>query len=172
MPKKSKKTLEPAESTPNTSTSLTNLILYIFTGVAVLMLGTAMLSAVLVQRGAAQERQVQGKVVELTVRKDSDGNEFYYPVIQFSLPDGSAQEVIVPEGSWPPAYQAGQPVTVLYDPQQPLHARIKSATSTFSRWILPLITGVLGLAFLSATLLIRWIGKQVAEIQPAEVETD
>jgi len=43
---------------------------------------------------------------------------------------------------------------VLYDPEHPLDARIKSFESSALMWVLPGITGVLGVAFLVAVLVV------------------
>ncbi|MGE5774771.1 MAG: DUF3592 domain-containing protein, partial [Chloroflexota bacterium] len=59
------------------------------------------------------------------------------------------------EGSWPPSYEVGDEVTVRYDPEHPLEARIASLGSNALLWILPGITGILGLGFLAAVLGIR-----------------
>ena len=44
---------------------------------------------------------------------------------------------------------------VLYDPEHPLEARIQSMGSSLLMWILPGITGILGLAFLGAVIAVR-----------------
>jgi hypothetical protein len=44
---------------------------------------------------------------------------------------------------------------VLYNPERPLEARIKSFGSSALMWILPGITGILGLGFLSAVLAVH-----------------
>ena len=59
------------------------------------------------------------------------------------------------EGSQSPYYEIGDEVTVRYNPEHPLDARIKSAGSDAMMWIVPGITGVLGLAFLGAVLVVR-----------------
>ena len=42
-----------------------------------------------------------------------------YPVVAFTLPDGSRQTVQIAEGSRPPAYKQDESVTIAYDPEQP-----------------------------------------------------
>jgi hypothetical protein len=59
------------------------------------------------------------------------------------------------EGSSSPQYEAGDEVIVLYEPDRPLEARIKSFGSSALMWILPGITGVLGIAFLGAVIVVR-----------------
>jgi len=135
------------------------IILAIFLAVAVLMLAISVISAINTGRTLSKEKSAPGNVIDLVARRDQAGKEFYYPVVEFYLPDGSFKLVQISEGSWPPAYEKGQSVTVLYDPEQPLNARIKSASSTALMWILSIITGALGVAFLIATLFVFWMLK-------------
>jgi hypothetical protein len=78
-------------------------------------------------------------------------------VVAFDLPDGTRRTLQLAEESIAPAYQVDESVTIAYDPEQPGNARIRSSSSTASMWILPLITGILGAAFLAATLFARWV---------------
>ncbi|MEW5957181.1 MAG: DUF3592 domain-containing protein [Chloroflexota bacterium] len=136
-----------------------SLIISIFMAVAILMLAISAVSAVNAGRALAREKSTAGHVVDLVVRKDQAGNEFYYPVVEFYLPDESRRTVQLSEGSWPPAYEKGERVTILYDPAQPLKARLKSVASTVLMWIVPGITGVVGVAFLVAALFVHWFLK-------------
>jgi hypothetical protein len=54
-----------------------------------------------------------------------------------------------------PSHEVGDDVTVRYDPDHPLDARIKSFGSSALMWVLPGITGILGLAFLGAVIAVR-----------------
>jgi hypothetical protein len=81
--------------------------------------------------------------------------EAYFPVVEFRAKDGKRRRVQLSEGSFPPAYEVGDEVTVLYEPEHPLEARIKSGGSTALMWILPGITGILGLAFLGAVIAVQ-----------------
>lgn len=135
------------------------IIVSTFLAIAVLMITISAISAVRIHRAIANEEKAAGQVVDLTTRKDKTGNEFSYPIVEFYLPDQTRQRVQLAEGSWPPAYQKGDPVTVLYDPEQPRNARIDSVSSTILMWILPAITGVIGAAFLGATWVAHWVAK-------------
>ena len=53
------------------------------------------------------------------------------------------------------SHEVGDEVTVLYNPDRPLEARIKSFGSSALMWILPGITGILGLGFLVAVMAVR-----------------
>jgi hypothetical protein len=74
-------------------------------------------------------------------------------MVEFYTPGEVRHTVQLAEGSSTPGYVKGQEVTVLYDPAEPTSARIKSLGSALMLWVLPVITGFLGLAFVAAALL-------------------
>lgn len=134
------------------------LLMLIFLGIAALLLMISAFSAAGAIRRLAREQSVPGQVVDLVVRSSWDNDtqrrmQYTYPVVSFSLPGGELQEVELAEGSNPPAYAVGQEVTVLYDPQRLGDVRIKSFGSSLLLWLLPGITGFVGLAFLAVSLL-------------------
>jgi hypothetical protein len=124
---------------------LTRIVFTVFAAVAVLMLGIAAFSGAGAVRRLKSEVSAAGQVLELVERRDETGQAYYYPRVAFSLPDGSRKEVLLAEGSWPPAYELGQEVEVRVDPARPLEARIKSGAGASGLWIVPIITGVLGM---------------------------
>ena len=139
----------------------------VFAGVAVLMVGIAAATGFSTARSIAREIAVPGRVAGLTsrtttvpvetgdpARRRSVEREFFYPVVEFSLPDGTAKTVQTGEGSWPPAYEVGQAITVRYDPARPAGARIESGPGALLQWAWTIVTGILGLAFGVATVLI------------------
>lgn len=130
------------------------IILSIFLAVSILMFAIAIIAAIITGRALARESSAPGHVVDLVLRRDQSGQELHHPVVEFYLPDESLKLIELTEGSWPPAYEKGQSVTVLYDPARPLNARIQSASSTFLQWLVSIITGVLGVIFLMVALLI------------------
>ena len=135
------------------------LIVTIFLGVAAIMLAIAAFSAFHTVRTLSREQSAPGQVVDLVVRRTRDSStqeikEYTYPVVEFAVPGQPLQTVQMSEGAWPPAYTIGDQVTVLYDPQQPRNARIKSFASTLLLWLLPAITAVVGAAFVIATLFV------------------
>ena len=131
------------------------IILAVFLAVAVLMFAIAGFTAARSGVTLAREVAAPGYVVDLVVRTDQAGSEFTAPVVAFTLPDGSRRTVQVSEGSRPAAFALDEPVTVAYDPEYPLSARIATFSGSLSLWIVPLVTGVLGAAFLAATLFAR-----------------
>ncbi len=138
---------------------LSRLIVPLFFTVAVLMLSICAFTALNTSRALAKEASVQGYVVDVVARADSDGQQFFYPVVEFVLPDETRYTVQTSEGSWPPAYEKGQSVTILYQRDQPRNARIKSTSSTIGIWTWSIVTGFLGVAFAIATLFARWVLK-------------
>jgi hypothetical protein len=148
-------------------------IVAVFLIIAVIMLAIAAISGFNTGRALSKEESAPGRVTDLVVRQYQDTNqqvsqEYYYPVVEFNLPSGSLRKVQLSEGSWPPAYEIGDAVTILYDPEHPNNARIKSTSSTILMWILPGITGTVGVAFLAAALFAGWFLKpKPAQAQPA-----
>ena len=78
-------------------------------------------------------------------------------MVVFALPDGAQRTLRLTEESAAPAYEVDEAVTIAYDPGRPENARIKTPASTAAIWILPLIMGILGAAFLGATLFACWV---------------
>jgi hypothetical protein len=129
-----------------------NIIVAIFLAVALLMFAIGAISAINSRRTLAKERTAPGSVVELAIRQATDGTLSYRPVVVFALPDGAQRTLQLAEESTAPAYEVDESVTIAYDPERPDHARIKTSASTAAMWILPLIMGILGAAFLIAAL--------------------
>jgi hypothetical protein len=154
---KAKKELERLDKVP-----FEKIILSVFTGVAVLMLSIAGIASVNNILKINREESVMGRVVDMTKRLEYDEEdrdrvigEAYFPVVDFVSKDGKPHTVQLSEGSFPPAHEVGEEVIVLYEPEHPLDARIKSFGSSVAMWILPSITGILGIAFLGAVIAVR-----------------
>lgn len=126
----------------------------IFLAVALLMILIAVISTIFVNRKLDREISASGQVVDLISRTDQEGQLFYYPLVTFELADGSSQTVQIPMGSSNPNYAYGDAVTILYDAENPTNARIDSSGGTFIVWLVPFITGILGLGFLATALLV------------------
>jgi hypothetical protein len=144
-----------------TSVQAEKLILGIFSGVAVLMLLIAFGSAVSAILKMSKEENAPGRVVEIVKRReyvneqDRVYQDYYFPVVEFVSADGRRHSVQMSEGSSSPSQEVGDEITVLYNPERPLDARVKSFRSSALMWVLPGITGILGLAFLGAVLVVR-----------------
>ena len=144
-----------------TSAGAEKIILGVFTGVAILMLLIAFVSSARAILKMNSEESAPGRVVEIIERReyvneqDRVVEEYYYPVVEYISRDGRSHSVHMTEGSSVPSHEVGDEVTVLYNPGRPLEARIKSFGSSALMWILPGITGILGLGFLVAVMAVR-----------------
>jgi len=134
------------------------IILGAFTGIAVIMLLVAGIASFNNLRKIGREASAPGRVADMIARReyvneqDRVYQDYYYPVVEFTSSDGKNHKVQLSEGSSTPSYEVGDEVTVLYEPEHPLEARIKSFGSSALMWVLPGITGILGFAFLVAVL--------------------
>jgi hypothetical protein len=132
-----------------------------FTAIAVVMILVALISSFTNIQKISKEESAPGRVVDVVVRRELVNEEndivrdFYYPVIEFTAKDGHRRTVQLSEGSDSPYYEKGDEITVRYDPDHPLDARIKSVSSNMLMWILPVITGILGLAFAGAVFVVK-----------------
>lgn len=140
--------------------TLTRVLLFVFGGIAVLMLVVAVLTGMSTSRKLAREQSVLGQVTAMTERKNSEGNSYYYPVVAFDVPDGGRYNVQLSEGAWPPQHRVGDVVTVLYDRQDPIDARIQSGGGTAALWTWTLVSGILAVAFLGAAVLAWAMGRE------------
>ena len=149
------------EANKKSSAKAEKIILGVFSGVAVLMLLIAFVSSAGAILKMNREQSAQGRVVEILQRReyvneqDRVVQDYYYPVVEFVSADGRRHTVHMTEGSSAPLHEVGDEVTVLYNPEHPLEARIKSFGSSALMWILPGITGILGLGFLGAVIAVR-----------------
>lgn len=132
-----------------------------FTAIAVIMLLVTIVSIFSNIQKILKEESVPGIVVDVVKRRELINEEndivrdFYYPVIEFVPNDGHKRSLQVNEGSDSPFYERGDEITVLYDPEHPLDARINSAGSNALMWVLPSITGILGIAFAGAVFVVK-----------------
>lgn len=114
-------------------------------GIAVLALGIYLGR----ERAAFLEMALQadGEVVSLN-SKSSDDGYVYYPVVRYTPPGGTEQITFEHDtGSNPPSYRAGDPVTVLYHPDNPRNAIIDGGVMN---WFGAGIALLLGLCFTAA----------------------
>ena len=157
------------EELQKSSAGMEKILLGIFSGVAVLMLLIAGISSYFAIQKISKEESAPGRIADVVVRKeyineqDRITRDFYYPVIEFTASDGKKRTVQINEGSDSPYYEKGDEITVLYDPEHPLDARIQSAGSNALMWILPAITGILGIAFTGAVLVVKKLMPPVEE---------
>ncbi|HSL30967.1 MAG TPA: DUF3592 domain-containing protein [Anaerolineales bacterium] len=149
------------EAHKKTAANAERIILGVFSVVAVLMLFIALISSASAILKLRREASASGQVVEMIHRweyvdeEDRVVEEYYFPVVEYVSADGRPHRVQMTEGSSTPQHEIGDEVTVLYNPERPLDARIQSVGSSLLMWILPGISGILGLAFLVAVLAVR-----------------
>jgi hypothetical protein len=95
----------------------------------------------------ARAVEVQGAVIEMVrVRDSEDKGYLFTPVVRFQTADGRTIEFQSGLRTNPPAYRAGQAVSVLYDPEEPQSAAIRGVLSL---WLTPIIVGFIGTIFLA-----------------------
>ena len=149
------------EAHEKNSASAEKIILGVFTGVAILMLLIAFVSSASAILKMNREESASGRVVEIIERReyvneqDRVVQDYYYPVVEFISSDGRFHSVQMTEGGSVPPHEVGDEVTVRYNPDRPLDARVNSVGSYALMWILPGITGILGLAFLGAVIAVQ-----------------
>ncbi len=157
--------------------AIEKIILPIFTGVAILMLLIAGISSVSNIMKLNREESAPGRVTDIKMERsyvneeDRVVQEYYYPVVEFVASDGRRRNIQMSEGSYPASYEVGDEVIVLYEPDHPIDARIKSMSSTIGMWILPGITGILGIGFLIAVLAVVRVFSSFGEVAPTIGET-
>ena len=89
--------------------------------------------------------RVEARVIGLVQRRSArSSSPVYAPVFRFTTRDGQVVRVTSSSASSPPAYEVGQTVQLLYDPERPQRAE----EITFSsRYLAPLLLLGLGLPF-------------------------
>jgi len=110
-----------------------------------------------------------GTVVDLIASTDSDGDTMYYPRVRFRTGTGDVEEFVGGVGSKPAAFDVGEGVKVLYDPERPGDARIDTF---FQLWFLPLLLGGMGIIFAGIGGAGIGVGRggRAASTQPAATE--
>jgi Protein of unknown function (DUF3592) len=91
-----------------------------------------------------------GKIIQMLEQKDNDQTA-YFPVFSFHDAQGAEHTIHSSSGDFPPAYEVGDTVPVLYSTTNPAEAKIDSF---FSIWGISLVTGILGGIDLPAGLVV------------------
>jgi hypothetical protein len=154
-----------------TAAGAEKLLFGIFTGVAILILLIAVASSTNAILKINREESALGRVLEIVQQReyvneqDRVVQDYYVPVVEFVSKDGRHHTARMTEGSSVPSHEVGDEITVLYDPEHPLDARIQSFGSSALMWVLPGIAGILGLGFLGAVLAVRKFLQPAADQQ-------
>ena len=86
-----------------------------------------------------------GRVIEnVPAMKMGETEANYYPKIEFETARGEGITVILNSGSNSPAFEVGQRVILLYDPQKPTHVEIDNF---WSLWLLTMALSGIGAVF-------------------------
>ncbi|OPX65312.1 MULTISPECIES: DUF3592 domain-containing protein [unclassified Methanoregula] len=140
------------------------IFLLAFGSIAIIMLLVAAISSYDAFTRSGIEERAPGIVVK-TVEEIDEDTVYSYPVVAFTDSGGRNHTVKIPEGSSPPAWSAGDEVTVLYDPANPEDARTDTFTGALLLWLVPFVTGFVGTGFLLAVFVIF-------RVIPAETRTE
>ncbi len=114
----------------------------IFGGVGLILLAVG---AYLYFREAAflgRAQQATGRVTDLYYSSDSDGGGSYCPSVEFTTRAGQTVSYDSNVCSDPPAYQVGQQVRILYDPQHPQDAQLTGLWGQYAAVIILFLIGV------------------------------
>lgn len=143
-------------------------IFYLFLTIALVALGLGGLAAVNTAREIAGEIRLPAVVTDLVSTRSGEGSVYFYPVVEIDVPGEGRVTVKTDIGSWPPDYFKGDSVTVLYDPGPPRQAHIDTPSNNLVRWVLVIIPGALGGAFLIAAFVSLWILNQPLPDDPVD----
>lgn len=88
--------------------------------------------------------RAQATVCKMIIERNSDNDAFYYPVFQFTTPDGTTHTVKGNHGSNPPAWKKGETASIIYPAGEPE----KAVSDTFGGlWAAGVFLSVFGLIF-------------------------
>lgn len=92
------------------------------------------------------------------VQQADNRDYYYYPVVDFALPDGTSVRFQDQAGASTPLYQKDQSVAVLYNPERPSQAQIDLG---YQNWLFPFLFLMAGLVagLLALRLALRNISK-------------
>ncbi|QHG14682.1 DUF3592 domain-containing protein [Nostoc sp. ATCC 53789] len=120
----------------------------IFGGVGSIIAVTGIMIALNTRSFVTSAIPAQGTIIDLVQRSSTDkkgrSSYAYYPVIKFTARSGETTVFESNSGSNPPEFAKGQQVEILYSPEKPNSAMIKS---WLSLWFLPVMLTGLGSIF-------------------------
>ncbi|ADO67941.1 DUF3592 domain-containing protein [Stigmatella aurantiaca] len=117
---------------------------FIFLAAGIAMGVICLVTLARTRRFLSQAHETQAEVVGNHSRRHNRKNT-YYPVLRYLTQEGAQHEVVSPVGSNPPRYREGDRVPLLYNPANPQDVRIHNFLNL---WLLPLLFGFMGAAFL------------------------
>jgi hypothetical protein len=155
------KELDPAEALKSGSDA-EKIVSTVFLCVGIVLLLASAITFWYTRQSVAAEVSVEGVVVSNVIRqhttKASNSSrettqDYYHAVVEFPLADGTRKTVEMADGNWPKAYDEGEKVTVRYDPQKPLKARLGGGGPL--DFLATLITGFMGAVFTTIAIGIK-----------------
>ena len=104
--------------------------------------------------------RAQATVCKMIIERNSDNDAFYYPVFQFTTPDGTTHTVKGNHGSNPPAWKKGETASIIYPAGEPE----KAVSDTFGGlWAAGVFLSVFGLIFTGVSAITLFaLGKKKA----------
>lgn len=121
------------------------IIKYTFSIIGLVLIAVSIFLFISTNQFAERSATALGTVIALEESSSSYGIA-YHPVVEFKVSGDRTYQFRSSAGSNPPSYHIGEHVEVFYDPTSPSDARIKSFMSL---WFPVVITGTLGIIFLS-----------------------
>jgi hypothetical protein len=134
------------------------IFMLVFLGIGLLLLSVGGYLVWDTRAWLARSVEAPGVVIEMVRIVDPKQGALFAPLVRFQTADGRTIEFQSSLRTNPPAYSAGDTVTVLYDPARPSSAAI---ASTFGLWFAPAIVGFIGVVFtavgvIAAVVRRRW----------------
>ncbi len=139
--------------------SFPNLLVFLFT---LPFLGIGVSEAVKVRQMLASFESATGIVIDNDYQTSPDPDDpareagAYFPVVKFSSSQGGNTTFTDGVGSIPPDYEIGDSVEILYNPQNPREAKIKSWKRI---WFAP--TLFIAISLLPVAMVLVWTAAQV-----------
>lgn len=158
------KELDPASAAAveASGANVVRIVSTVFICVGIVLLLVSAATFWFTRQSVAAEVSVEGVVVNNVIRQHTSRasnssrettSDYYHAVVEFPLADGTKKTVEMPQGDWPKAYDEGEKVTVRYDPEKPLKARVGGGGPL--DFLATLITGFMGAVFTAIAIGVR-----------------
>ena len=119
-------------------------------GLSFLLAATAIYLGIRVRKRLANAIHAEGKIIRFLEQSEGRGRVSKAPVIRFATSDGSSHVVNSSVFSYPPAFELGDKIQVVYPPGKPHEAEY---VGLFAQWGVVMIVGGMAivLGFLGAS---------------------
>ena len=146
-------------SRKNPPVSLSRLGILAMLALGLLLLGAAVYQIAVTTTWLKRAVEVEGTVVRMLSHTDKDGDVTFKPIVRFSTADGKTIEFYSSFSSNPPAYRIEQSVRVVYLPEEPERAAIRSFLSL---WMGSLVLGLIGAILFGIGAVVLVAGRRVS----------